>query len=165
MKKAILYLFILSLLFNVFQYMNSNKILKTQQKELDTAKLRIDKVRDSINTILVEKNDSDYFSLEYDDDAQEYFSRYDVMKVAAKVKEDLVTLNDAKTGNAMIPYEPIDGKKFIISKIKILNNRWIIADFYSGAVRGEVLLKYFHNEDKPTDFERIDAILFSNTVK
>jgi hypothetical protein len=64
-----------------------------------------------------------------------------------------------------VPYEPINGNKFIISKIKILNHRWIIADFYSGSARGEVLLKYFYNEDKPTDFERIDAILFANTVQ
>jgi hypothetical protein len=165
MKKAILYLFILSLLFNIFQYMNSNKILKTQGQELENAKTRITKVRDSITTLREEKNDSDYFSLDYDDDAQEYFSRYDVSKVAAKVKEDLVTLNDAKTGNRLVPYEPINGNKFIISKIKILNHRWIIADFYSGSARGEVLLKYFYNEDKPTDFERIDAILFANTVQ
>lgn len=165
MKKAILYLFILSLLFNIFQYMNSNKILKTQEKELETAKSRIGKVRDSLNILRVEKNDSDYFSLDFDDDAQEYFAQYDVAKVMAKVKEDLVTLNDDKTGNRLIPYEPIDGNKFIISKIKILNHRWIIADFYSGSARGEVLIKYFHNEDKPTDFERIEAILFSNTVR
>lgn len=165
MKKAILYLFILSLLFNIFQYMNSNKILKTQEKELETAKARIGKVRDSLNVLRVEKNDSDYFSLDFDDDAQEYFAQYDVAKVMAKVKEDLVTLNDANTGNRLIPYEPINGNKFIISKIKILNHRWIIADFYSGSVRGEVLIKYFYNEDKPTDFERIEAILFSNTVR
>lgn len=165
MKKAILYLFILSLLFNIFQFMNSTKILKTQEKELESAKTRIGKVRDSLNILREEKNDSDFFSLDYDDDAQEYFSQYDVTQVAAKVKEDLVTLNDDKTGNRLIPYEAIDGNKFFINKIKILNHRWIIADFYSGSVRGQILLKYFHNTDKPTDFERIDTILFSNTVQ
>lgn len=165
MKKAILYLFILSLLFNIFQFMNSTKILKTQEKELESAKTRIGKVRDSLNILREEKNDSDYFSLDFDDDAQEYFSQYDVTQVAAKVKEDLVTLNDDKTGNRLIPYGPIDGNKFFINKIKILNHRWIIADFYSGSVRGQILIKYFYNADKPTDFERIETILFSNTVR
>lgn len=160
MKKAILYLFILSLLLNIFQYMNSNKIFKTQNKELDNAKAKIKQVRDSSNIIYNQMLDANYFSIEMNDESQEYFSNYSIPELSEKIKNELLTLNDNRNGNPLIPYDPIDGNKFIINKIKLINHRWIIADIYSGQLRGEILIKYFVNEGKPTDFETIQTVLF-----
>ncbi|KGO90601.1 hypothetical protein [Flavobacterium suncheonense] len=159
MKKIILYLFILSLLFNIFQYMNSTKILKTQSKEIESCEAKIKAVRDSSNIVYNQMIDANYFSLEMDDESLEYFENYSIPELTEQIRNELLALNDAPNGNKLVPYDPIDGNKFIINKFKILNHRWIIADVYSGTLRGEILIKYFINDGKPTDFETIQAIL------
>jgi hypothetical protein len=159
MKKAILYLFILSLLFNVFQYMNATKFFKTQNKEIANAKAKIKVVRDSSNIVYNQMLDANYFSLEMDNESIEYLENYSIPELSEKIKNELLELNNSEKGNPLVPYDPIDGNKFIINKIKILNHRWIIADVYSGTLRGEILIKYFVNENKPTDFETIETLL------
>ena len=54
----------------------------------------------------------------------------------------------------------IDGKKFIINKVKILNHRWIIVDFSNGELWGEALLKYFVNDDESISFETNQSLLY-----
>ncbi|MGX7668578.1 hydrolase [Flavobacterium pedocola] len=159
MKKAVLYLFIVSLLFNIFQYMNSTKILKTQSKELVNCDDKIKQVRDSSNIVYNQMLDANYFSLEMDDESKDYLENYSIPELTEQIRNELLSLNDAPNGNRLVPYDPINGNKFIINKFKILNHRWIIADVYSGTIRGEILIKYFLNDGKPTDFETVETIL------
>lgn len=158
MKNTFLYLFILALLFNIFQYVNSNKILDAKENEVTKIKERLNVARDSINNAMY----NDYFDIEKDQDAQDYFynKNLDYEKVMEKVNEDLVSMNTQPKGNSLIPYEPMDGKNFVVNKAKILNHRWIIAEFSNGDFWGQILVKYFHNDDKPTDFETIETILY-----
>ena len=127
MKNVILYAFVFSLLFNVFQFVNSTKILEGKETEVQKVKTQLKTSRDS----LMQLSNSNYFALESDEDAQEYFfsNNLDYQKVALKVKEDLIVLNENKNGNQLVPYEPIDGKSFIVNTSKILNHRWLIAEF------------------------------------
>lgn len=158
MKNIFMYLFIFSLLFNIFQYVNSNKILDAKEKEVVLGKEKLQIARDSLNLV----GYNDYFNIEKDQDAQEYYysKNLDYLKVMDKVNEDLLELNTKPNGNALIPYEPIDGKKFIVNRTKVLNHRWIIAEFSNGELWGQILVKYFFNEDKPTDFETVETVLY-----
>jgi hypothetical protein len=110
---------------------------------------------------------ANYFALESDQDAQEYFysNGLDYQKIAIKVKEDLITLNENKNGNKLVPYEPIDGKPFLINTSKVLNHRWIIAEFSSGEFWGQILIKYFVSEGKPTEFETVETVLYEKQTK
>jgi hypothetical protein len=163
MKNVILYALIFSLLFNVFQYVNSTKILEAKDKEVIKVKDRLKISRDSVAGLA----NANYFALESDQDAQEYFytNNLDYQKIAIKVKEDLITLNENKNGNKLVPYEPIDGKPFLINTSKILNHRWIIAEFSSGEFWGQLLIKYFVSEGKPTEFETVETILYERQTK
>lgn len=163
MKNTFLYLFILAVLFNVYQYVNSNKILDAKENEVTKMKERLTVARDSINNAMY----NDYFDIEKDQDAQDYFynKNLDYEKVMEKVNEDLVSMNAQPKGNSLIPYEPIDGKNFVVNKAKILNHRWIIAEFSNGDFWGQILVKYFHNDDKPTDFETVETILYEKQKK
>jgi hypothetical protein len=163
MKNVILYALIFSLLFNVFQYVNSTKILEAKDKEVIKVKDRLKISRDSVASLA----NANYFALESDQDAQEYFytNNLDYQKIAIKVKEDLITLNENKNGNKLVPYEPIDGKPFLINTSKILNHRWIIAEFSSGEFWGQLLIKYFVSEGKPTEFETVETILYERQTK
>ena len=51
-------------------------------------------------------------------------------------------------------------QKFIINKIKILNHRWIIADYSNGQLWGDVLIKYFVNDDNTFSFEVVESYLY-----
>jgi hypothetical protein len=163
MKNVILYALIFSLLFNVFQYINSTKILEAKDKEVVKVKDRLKISRDSVATLA----NANYFALESDQDAQEYFysNGLDYQKTAIKVKEDLITLNENKNGNKLVPYEPIDGKPFLINTSKVLNHRWIIAEFSSGEFWGQILIKYFVSEGKPTEFETVETVLYEKQTK
>ena len=163
MKNVILYALIFSLLFNVFQYINSTKILEAKDKEVVKVKDRLKISRDSVATLA----NANYFALESDQDAQEYFysNGLDYQKIAIKVKEDLITLNENKNGNKLVPYEPIDEKPFLINTSKVLNHRWIIAEFSSGEFWGQILIKYFVSEGKPTEFETVETVLYEKQTK
>lgn len=163
MKNVILYAFVFSLLFNVFQFVNSTKILEGKETEVQKVKTQLKTSRDS----LMQLSNSNYFALESDEDAQEYFfsNNLDYQKVAVKVKEDLIVLNENKNGNQLVPYEPIDGKSFIVNTSKILNHRWLIAEFSNGDLWGQILVKYFVSADRPTEFETLETVLYERQTK
>jgi len=163
MKNVILYGLIFSVLFNIFQYVNSTKILDAKDQEVTKIQERLKTSRDSVVALVA----ANYFSLESDEEAQEYFykNNLDYMKVAEKVKEDLLVLNENKNGNKLIPYEAIDGKAFLVNTSKILNHRWIVAEFSNGDLWGQILVKYFVTEGKPTDFVTVETVLYERPTK
>jgi hypothetical protein len=162
-KQLLLYLFILALLMNVFTYMYfSKKEASTQKKytELST------KFNDSIQVINNRVGEADYFSLEYNDRAQNYLaaSNFDYSKLAPKIKDDLLEFNSDPEGNRYVDQPKIGEQKFIINKIKILNHRWIIADYSNGSLWGEVLLMYFVDPDATVRFQTISSYLYSQEL-
>jgi hypothetical protein len=67
--------------------------------------------------------------------------------------EKLLDFNSNPKGNPYVGQDKIGENKFIINKVKILNHRWIIADFSDGNIWGEVFLntlsmtmKVFHSK-------------------
>jgi hypothetical protein len=163
MKNVVLYALVFSLLFNVFQFVNSTKILEAKDQEVVKVKNHLKTVRDSVSQLA----NANYFALESDENAQEYFynSNLDYQKVAFKVKEDLMVLNENKNGNKLVPYEPIDDKPFIVNTSKILNHRWLIAEFSNGDLWGQILVKYFVSADKFTEFETVETVLYERQTK
>lgn len=160
MKQTFLYLFIFSLLVNIFLYVNSNKILKAKDDELSKTHERIEVLNDSIAQQALELEG---FSLASDVDAQREINidQSEVQALEIAVRDAIIKKNDETSqGNPLVTYPPINGDKSIITKVKVLNHRWIIADFYAGQVRGSVLLKYFIKDDKTFDFEVINSVLY-----
>ncbi|KQX15722.1 hypothetical protein [Flavobacterium sp. Root420] len=165
MKKSLmLYLFILAILMNIFTYMFYSREVKFGQERYDkTTK----KLRDSINSVSGKLADADYFSLEHNENAQNYFDNsasggkvilYE--KLIPIVTEKLLDLNANPKGNPYTGQDKIGPNKFIINKVKILNHRWIIADYSNGEIWGEVLLKYFVNDDESINFEVNQTLLY-----
>lgn len=163
MKKSLfLYLFILSFLMNIFTYMYYSKKVAFDESRFKKTEA---KYKDSLALITSKLSDADYFSLENNQNAQNYFDNADSKKyipyekLIPFVKEKLMDLNDNPKGNPYTGQDQIGAQKFIINKIKIINHRWIIADYSDGEYWGEVLLKYFMNEDETVSFEVIQSIL------
>ena len=164
MKKSLmLYLFILALLFNVFTYMYFSKKLDFEENRFTNKEKKWNNDVDSITNKL---KDANYFSLEKNENAQNYFNpdnatkTIQVEKLIPFVTEKLMDLNANPKGNPYIGQDQIGANKFIINKVRILNHRWIIADFSDGEYWGEVLIKYFVNDDETVSFETFQSLIY-----
>lgn len=164
MKKSfLLYLTILAVLSTIFTYMFLSKQVAFEQSRYEkTTK----KLRDSLSLVSNQLADGNYFSLEKNENAQNYFdtasSKKTVQyeKLIPYVTEKLLDLNANPKGNPYTGQDQIGANKFIINKVRILNHRWIIADYSDGEIWGEVLLKYFVNEDESISFEVNQSLLY-----
>ena len=158
MKKSLfLYLFIVAVLMNIFTYKyfsskgsDEVKILTVNNKKLN----------DSITSISNKMDDANYFSIENNNRALNYLEKYEAKDIIEKVKQALFSYNDSKEGNQYTGQIKLSEQKFIINKIKVINHRWIIADYCDGTLWGEVLLKYFVNDDESISFEVIETYLY-----
>lgn len=163
-QSLLLYAFILALLFNVYTYMFLSKEVKYEQ---DKFKKTTIKLKDSISSITNKLSSANYFSLENNENAQNYFNpetaskTIQVEKLIPVVTEKLLDFNSNPKGNPYTGQDQIGANKFIINKVKILNHRWIIADFSDGEYWGEVLLKYFINDDESVSFEVNQSFLYT----
>jgi len=158
MKKSLfLYLFLLAAVMNVFTYAYFSKETKSEGEKWEA---KVKKANDSSLVLYNRLVDEAYFSLEHNENAQDYLETYDYHKLIVDLNTKIMEMNDNPKGNPLIPYDKIGDQKFIINKIKVLNHRWIIADFSDGRHWGELLLKYFIEGDDNFTFERIDSQLY-----
>ncbi len=159
-KNLLVYGLVFSVLVNIFQMVNSSRILKRSEEVSTISKKELKKAQDSIVKLL----DNDKFSLDHNEFAQEYYFEHNLKTLQTKVKEDLMAFNADKKGNKYVSYDQVGENPFLINNVKILNHRWIIANFSDGKIWGEVLIKYFHNTDKPTDFETVETLIYQETL-
>lgn len=159
----LLYLTILAVLSTLFTYMFlSNQVNFEQKRYEKTTK----KLRDSLTLVTNQLVDTDYFSLNKNENAQNYLEasfpdktiQYE--KLIPVVTEKLLDFNSNPKGNPYTGQDQIGANKFVINKVKILNHRWIIADYSDGERWGEVLLKYFINEDDSISFEVNQSFIY-----
>lgn len=165
MKKSLyLYLFILSVLINVFTYAYFTKKGGFEQGQQDAS------VKQLQDTIALQKSklaDADYFSLEHNQNAQNYlansakpgkFIPYE--KLIPILEDRLKDFNENPKGNPYTGQDQLGAQKFIINKVKVINHRWIIADYSDGEYWGEALIKYFLNDDDTIQFELMQSFLY-----
>jgi hypothetical protein len=132
----------------------------------DQNKTYTKRYQDSLSTLKSQLADANYFSLERNDNAQNYFEATQQDKFIAYEKlipyvtEKLLDYNQDPKGNPYTGQDQFGAQKFIINKVKVINHRWIIADYSDGQYWGEVLLKYFVNEDESISFEIIQSVLY-----
>ena len=164
MKRSLmLYLIILIVLMNIYTYMFLSKEVAFEQDRYTKVTT---KLKDSLKSVTNKLADANYFSLEKNENAQNYFDsgsgektiQYE--KLIPVVTEKLLDYNSNPKGNTYTGQDQIGTNKFIINKVRILNHRWIIADFSDGEIWGEVLLKYFVNADESISFEVNQALLY-----
>ncbi|MGO4820808.1 MULTISPECIES: hypothetical protein [unclassified Flavobacterium] len=164
MKKSfLLYAFILLVLMNIFTYMFYSKEVAFEQERYQRV---TKKLKDSLSSVSNKLVDANYFSLEKNENAQNYFDSSSATKtihyekLIPVVKEQLLDYNANPKGNPYTGQDQIGANKFIINKVRIINHRWIIADYSDGDIWGEVLLKYFVNNDDTISFEVIQSLLY-----
>lgn len=163
-KNLFLYLFIFSLLINLFTYVYFSNKAKFDESQLAKTEKNEKAASDSIKYFKQVLEEASYFSLENNDNAMEYFAGQDISALSEKIQAGIDKLNQNKGGNPLVDYPAIGGAPFLINQVKILNHRWIIADFSNGSAWGEVLLKYFVDSNGEVTYETLQTVLYSDTV-
>ena len=151
-NKILMYLFIFSLLFTIFIYVNDKRILDSKQERIERLENKLLEVEGDFNSIDVVESE-DYFSLENNEDAITYFENkdFDSQDLILKIEDAIISKNSAEEDNPLVPLAGMEG--FMrINKIKVLNHKWIIADFTDGTYWGEVFLSYEVSEDGEISF-------------
>lgn len=134
--------------------------------EQEKSKKSTFKLKDSLQAVTNKLSDINYFSLEKNENAQNYFESAKSEKIrnyatlVPYVTAQLLDLNANPKGNPYTGQYQLGANKFIINKVKVLNHRWIIADYSDGEYWGEVLLKYFINDDESVSFEVNQSVIY-----
>ncbi len=161
-KRIFMYLFVFALLLIIFQYANSKRIFEVQNKKLDSATAKIERLTDSIQVLNAEMINQSHFNLERNEDAISYFEKdgYDVSELIPMIKDKIYSTNEVMGQHPVVPYASSEGRKMLINTVKLLNHRWIIADFSDGEYWGEVFVTYFINDDKTIEFNAVESFLY-----
>ncbi len=158
-KNLFLYLFIFAALIALYQFVSANNMIKATNNKFGKLQTKIKKLEDSVQTAAIHNLDLQYFLLENNDDALSNFDYLKLDKPASYIADKLIETNESKGDNPLVPYEGMNGD-FKINKIKVLNHKWIIADFSDGKYWGELLIKYELKEDLGVDFTMTDHLLY-----
>ena len=139
--KIFIYLFAFTALILVFQLVNSSKVVRYQAEIIAEKVARIDTLKVSLENISSKYDDDVYFSLDQNDEAKAFYPDNDPAEIIQWVKDKIYESNTAKGDNPLVIYS-VDSRKFLINKIKVLNHKWVIADFSDGTDWGEILIEY-----------------------
>ncbi|WP_445452056.1 hypothetical protein [Flavobacterium sp. 25HG05S-40] len=160
-KSLFLYLFIIAVLMNIFTYKYFTSKESSEQK---ASKEATEIKADSLSQAGTITYDADIFSLENNDRAQNYLFESsnvkDIAEFSEKVKQALLSYNDSPEGNKYTDQVKMGEQKFIINSVKLINHRWVVANYSDGKLWGEVLLKYFIDEKGAVSFEIMNSYLY-----
>lgn len=161
-KNLFIYLFVFAALIALYQFVTANKILASNDTKIKTLKEKVVQLEDSIQKTTIKALEMQYFSLENNDDALVYYEHLNIADPTLYISDKLLETNEKKGDNPLIPYEGMESD-FKINKIKILNHKWIIADFSDGKYWGELLIKYELKDDMGVDFTTVDHLLYTKS--
>jgi len=143
--------------------MNSKSIIEDYEKRILKLESADASFKDSIATLTNENFELSRFSLEFNDDAMSYFEDqgYRISDLVPFVKDELYKLNVYEgDDHPLVPYASMTGNKMMINSIRLLNHRWIIADFSDGKYWGEMLVGYEILDKKELKFKLLDYLLY-----
>ncbi len=161
-NKIFLYLFLFASLIALYLYVSSGTMVKA--KEISIEKLRQENVslKDSIQELNIKILDVQHFSLENNDYALENYASLNLDNPERYIADKLLETNETKGDNPLVPYEGMQGV-FKINKIKVLNHKWILAEFTDGKHWGEMILTYDLKDDLGIDFTLTSHLLYTST--
>ena len=161
-KNIFLYLFVFSALIALYLAVSSSKSVDKANQRVAELREEVSAYEDSLQTAKMQVSDMQYFSLENNDYALSNYDHLGLEDLPGYVADQLLDTNVQQGNNPLVPYEGMEND-FKINKIKVVNHKWILADFSDGKYWGELFIGYEIREDGSVDFTRIDHLLYTNT--
>lgn len=161
-QRIFMYLFVFATLLILFQYVNAKRVFEDMNNKLEGYKEKVERYQDSLVTLQNDMLDLSHFNLDRNEDAISYFEKegYEISELIPFIKDELYKLNVVKGEHPMIPYASSEGRKMMINTVKMLNHKWIIADFSDGEYWGEIFVTYQISEDKQLKFNLSESFLY-----
>lgn len=161
-SRIFLYLFLFSALIALYFFVSGNNIAKEKTSQIESLQADAIQLKDSIKNLHLKMLEIEYFSLDNNDDAFAYYQHLNLKNTSGYIADKLLETNETKGDNPLVPYEGMDGD-FKINKIKVLNHKWIVADFSDGQYWGDLIIKYELKDDLGVDFSLVDHLLYARS--
>ncbi len=159
MKKVYLYLFIFSALLNVFTYAYFTKKEKFESEKEQKKQAKLEQKQTVIDSLEVELFEMSHYTLGGNYSAQDYVERYFDGYSIEKIRDSILDMNHVKGGNQLAGYD-FPGDPIIISRMEFMNHRWILADFDNSKLGGQLLIRYYLNNDGTFELETLDRAVY-----
>ncbi|WP_256867535.1 hydrolase [Winogradskyella forsetii] len=161
--KILMYLFIFSVLLLIFQYVNSKNIIDKYEKDIVTVKSQLSESEERIKTLEAQNFELGYFNIEGNEDALTYFEAqgYNTEKLIPAIIEGLYNMNDYEgEDHPIVPYVSMTDSKLLINKVRILNHKWIIANFTDGEFWGEIFVSYEIDKNNDLKYKLVEYLMY-----
>ena len=157
-NKILIYVLTFMSLILIFLSINYTKISNLSESNSRILKKKIDTLEKRYIELDKKYRDEIYFTLSDNQEALSYFKDIDVDSLVSYIRDELYEKNFNKDSDTFIPISN-NKNKYLINKVKILNHKWIIADFSNGSRWGEMWIEYYFNENK-VEFHVKDLLLY-----
>lgn len=158
-----MYLFIFSVLLLIFQYVNSKNILDKYEEDIVKVKAKVADKEKEIS-LLEDKNfELNYFNIDRNEDALAYFEAqgYNTDELVPAILDGLYSMNNYEgEDHPIVPYVSMTDSKLLINKVRILNHKWIIANFTDGKYWGEIFVTYSIDENNDLKYKLVEYLLY-----
>src|SRR5690606_27999628 len=159
-RSFLLYLFVFTALIAVFLYVTSRRMLQSKERESKELNEKIEDLKKKNDSLRILTFDQE-FTFEHNDQAMSYFEAQgrEAGEVIRLLEDEVFGRNIASEDNNLVPYDGMEGD-MRINKFRILNHKWIIADFTDGTYWGEVMISYYFDENKKLQLQTQQALLY-----
>ena len=158
-----MYLFIFSVLLIIFQYVNSKNIIDKYEEDITKFKSKIVE-QDSVIAILEDQNfELNYFNIDRNEDALSYFEAqgYNTDELRSAIIDGLYDMNNYEgDDHPIVPYVSMTDSKLLINKIRIMNHKWIVANFTDGEFWGEIFVTYSIDENNDLKYKLVEYFMY-----
>ena len=147
--KNIILIFALGFIVLIMIFISTNyiKISSSNNSTAKSLSIKIDSLKKKYRLLDKRYSDEIYFSLNDNQEALAYFSNIEVDSIISFIRDQLYQKNFDNNTDFFIPVSNANNK-YLINKVKILNHKWIIADFSNGNRWGEMWIEYHFNENE-----------------
>jgi hypothetical protein len=162
-RHLFLYLFVFALLTVIYLFVDFRKKYEAFHEDVTTLESKIERL-DSLNLKLNDENfDLSYFKFMANEEATWYFERqgYDVEELKSLILDALYETNVYEgEEHPLIPYVSMTDRPIVIDKARILNHKWLIANYTDGEYSGELFLNYTVVAKDSINFKVTDYLMF-----
>ena len=144
-NKILVYVLAFISLTLTFLSINYVKISNSNESNSKILKRKFDSLKNQHKLLDKRFNDEVYFSLNDNQEALSYFDQTNEDTLISYIRDELYEKNFNKNADNFVPLSNTKNK-YLINKVKILNHKWIIADFSNGTRWGEMWIEYYFNQ-------------------
>ena len=166
-SRVFMYLFIFSALLIIFQYVNSKNIIDKYEKDIKTYEATMTTQEKAIATLEEHNFELNYFNIDRNDKSLDYFvaQGYDTDKLITSISEGLYNMNDYEgDDHPIVPFVSMTDSKLLINKIRILNHRWILANFTDGKHWGEIFVTYEIDANNNLKYKLVEYFMYPTII-